>query len=80
MILAIILLGILPTASIVILWVIKNTWARLGFIMGESAVVVLSLSLYGSMPRKKSGREGKKEKWKKEALLEKAELLTYMLE
>jgi hypothetical protein len=78
-ILAIILLGILPTASILILWVIKNTWGRLGFIVGESAVLVLALSLYGSMRKGERGGEGEKDKWKKEALLEKADLLTYML-
>ncbi|KAF9773131.1 hypothetical protein IL306_009103, partial [Fusarium sp. DS 682] len=49
--LAILFLSVLPTASILVLFAIPSTWGRIGFIVGESAVLVAWLVWVGDMDK-----------------------------
>jgi hypothetical protein len=69
-VLIILLLAIVPTASILVLFVIPSTYGRLGFIVGESLLLAVLLKPRGSKP---NGEPSKNE------ILDKADTLTYML-
>ncbi|KAL1858869.1 hypothetical protein VTK73DRAFT_7785 [Phialemonium thermophilum] len=86
----ILLLAALPTASILVLYAIPSTYGRIGFIVGESAVVIASIAAYGpvrALHRERQGgqsrqpHENRRRLAKAREALEKAQekLVEYML-